>query len=83
MIRTFATIQFDPALGWWSPAVFWYVAISVFVCLVFCGVVFVGGLIDLRFLLRSLDEEEIDVADDGRVIAEDQTSNDRPSSADE
>ena len=22
-------IQFDPSLGWWSPAVFWYVNLAV------------------------------------------------------
>jgi hypothetical protein len=39
----------------------------VFVCLAFCVVVFVGGLFDLRYLLRSLDNEVVDDTDDGRV----------------
>ena len=66
-MKLIALIEFDPTLGWWSPAVFWYVLVSVFICLLFCAVVFIGGLFDLRFLLQSLDEERVDATDDGRV----------------
>ena len=53
-------IHFDPTLGWWSPAVFWYVCVSVVLCILFCIVVFIGGWFDLMFLLRSLDEVDAD-----------------------
>jgi hypothetical protein len=52
------TVQFDPSLGWWSPAVFWYVVVSIGVCLIFCAVVFVGGAFDLAYLLRELDKPD-------------------------
>jgi len=60
-------IHFSPNLGLWSEALFWYVAANMLVCLPFTVVVIVGGISDLRFLLRSLGEEEIDVTDNGRV----------------
>ena len=64
-----AMIQFSPELGLWSKAVFWYVVINIILCLGFTVVVIIGGIGDLRFLLKSMDEEEVDEADDGRVIA--------------
>ena len=69
-----AVIQFDPTLGWWGQAVFWYVVLNIVLCLGFTVVVIIGGIGDLRFLLKSLDEEQVDKADDGRVIVEDDAS---------
>ncbi len=63
-----AMIQFSPELGWWSKAVFWYVAINIVLCLGFTVVIIIGGIGDLRFLLKSMDEEKVDETDDGRVI---------------
>lgn len=62
-----ASIQFDPALGWWTKAVFWYVAANIVLCLGFTVVVIIGGISDLRFLLKSMDEEQVDETDDGQV----------------
>lgn len=52
-------IHFDPNLGWWSPAVFWYVCVSIVLCILFCIVIFIGGWFDLRYLLRSFDEPAV------------------------
>jgi hypothetical protein len=62
-------IQFDPSLGLWSPFTFWTVVISVILTLGFTVVVFFGGLSDLRYLLKSMDEEAPDDSDDGRAVA--------------
>lgn len=67
MPATLAFIQFDPSLGWWSPFTFWTVIVSVVLTLGFTVAVLIGGLSDLRFLLKAMDEEQIDVTDDGRA----------------
>ena len=67
-----AMIQFSPELGWWSKAIFWYVAINIVLCLGFTVVIIIGGIGDLRFLLKSMDEEKVDETDDGRVIGHQQ-----------
>ena len=61
-------IQFDPALGFWSPFVYWFVAINAILCGLFTMVVIVGGVFDLRFLFKALNEQDSDETDDGRVI---------------
>ena len=53
-------IQFAPNLGWWSPAVFWYVIIGIVACLGFTVVVIIGGAMDLAYLLKSMDEPNDD-----------------------
>lgn len=60
----------DPSLEFWSPVIFWYVAIAAMLCGVFTLVVIVGGIFDLRFLFKALNEEITDETDDGRVSAE-------------
>lgn len=62
-------IQFDPALGFWSPFVYWFVAINAILCGLFTIVVIVGGVFDLRFLFKALNEQDGDETDDGRVIS--------------
>jgi hypothetical protein len=62
-----AFIRFDPSLGWWSPFTFWTVLISVGLTLGFTVAVMIGGVGDLRFLLKAMDEEPVDLTDDGRV----------------
>ncbi len=62
-------IEFDPSLGYWSPFTFWTVVISVVLTLGFTVVVFIGGIVDLRYLLKSMDEEAPDASDDGRAVA--------------
>ena len=62
------SIQFNPEIGNWSPFIFWYVAINAVLCAVFTMVVVIGGIFDLRYLLRSLREEHVDESDDGRCI---------------
>lgn len=64
-------IQFNPEIGSWSPFIFWYVAINAVLCAVFTLVVAIGGMFDLRYLLRSLREEHVDESDDGRFIDSD------------
>lgn len=63
-----AWIEFGEQLGLWSSATFWLTVVSIVLTLGFTIVVFFGGFADLRFLLRALDEERVDAADDGRVI---------------
>jgi hypothetical protein len=63
-------IRFSPELGWWSVAVFWYVAANLILCIGFSIVVMIGGLYDLRFLFKSLDEQVVEESDDGRVSAD-------------
>lgn len=53
-----AWIDFDPGLGFWSPFTFWVLIISVILTLGFTVAIFIGGIGDLRFLIRSLDEEQ-------------------------
>jgi hypothetical protein len=66
-----AFIQFDSQLGFWSPLTFWIVVVSVILTLGFTAFVFIGGVGDLRFLLKSFDEEPSDATDDGRVVETD------------
>jgi hypothetical protein len=61
-------IQFSPELGWWSIMTFWIVVISIILNLAFTLVVMVGGIRDLRWLLKSMDASTGDETDDGRVI---------------
>jgi hypothetical protein len=61
-------IQFSSELGWWSSGTFWIVVVSIALNLVFTIVVAIGGISDLRFLLKAMDEEVADESDDGRVI---------------
>jgi hypothetical protein len=60
-------IRFSPELGWWSSGTFWVVAISLILNFGFTVVVIIGGIGDLRYLLRAMDEERVDETDDGRV----------------
>jgi hypothetical protein len=60
-------IKFSPELGWWSSGTFWIVVISLILNLGFTVVVIIGGIGDLRYLLRAMDEERVDETDDGRV----------------
>lgn len=62
-------ITFDESLGFWSPAIYWFVMVNALATLVFTLVVIVGGCFDLAFLFRSLKEETVDETDDGRVTA--------------
>jgi hypothetical protein len=62
-------IKFSEEFGLWSPFTFWLVVISVFLTLGFTIAVFFGGLADLRYLIRALDEEPTDADDDGRVVS--------------
>jgi hypothetical protein len=62
-------ITFDPALGFWSPFIYWFVVINALACGLFMIVVIVGGLFDLRYLFKALSEE-VDSSDDGRVRPE-------------
>jgi hypothetical protein len=61
-------IHFSPELGWWSRVTFWIVVVSIVLNLGFTLVVMVGGIRDLRWLLKSMDESTGDETDDGRVI---------------
>ncbi len=60
-------IHFSSEIGFWSPFIFWFVLINAIGCILFTLVVIVGGISDLRFLFRALQEEAIDETDDGRV----------------
>lgn len=60
-------MQFDPALGFWSPFIFWYCVSNAIISIAFTFVVIAGGFSDLKFLLRALKEETVDETDDGRV----------------
>ena len=60
-------IQFSPDYPFWSAFTFWTVVVSIILTLGFTVVVFFGGLADLKYLLRAMDEEKADESDDGRV----------------
>lgn len=62
----FAAMQFDPEFPLASAFVFWVFVISVILTLGFTIAVFFGGLGDLRFLLRALDEPATDAGDAGQ-----------------
>jgi hypothetical protein len=53
-------ITFSPQFPGWSAFTFWAVAISIPLTLAFTLAIFIGGLRDLAYLLRSLDEEDPD-----------------------
>lgn len=57
-LMTPAWIQFDPNLGLWSPFTFWVLIVSVVLTLGFTVAIFIGGIGDLRFLIRSLQDNE-------------------------
>ncbi|MCC6240808.1 MAG: hypothetical protein IT448_10975 [Phycisphaerales bacterium] len=61
-------IHFSPEIGWWSKAIFWYVFINLWMCIGFAVVVFIGGISDLKYLLKAMDEAPTDAMDDGRVV---------------
>ena len=65
----FLTPFTSPSLGFWSPLIFWFVAINAVLTGLFTLVVIVGGVFDLHFLFKALNEESVDETDDGRVIA--------------
>jgi hypothetical protein len=52
----FAFIQFNSKFAGWSAFSFWVVVVSIMITLGFTVVVFFGGIGDLKFLLRSMDE---------------------------
>jgi hypothetical protein len=61
-------IEFDPNLGLWSPAIFWFTIVNAILCGCFTVVVVIGGLFDLRYLFHALQTEKVDESDDGRVV---------------
>ncbi len=61
-------IEFSSEIGFWSSFVFWYILVNSIVCAIFTVVVIAGGIFDLRYLFRSLAEEETNDTDDGRVL---------------
>jgi len=60
-------IQFSSEIGFWSPFIYWFVLINAIFCILFTVVVIIGGVFDLRYLFRAIQEEAIDESDDGRV----------------
>jgi hypothetical protein len=63
----FAVMEFDPEFRLTSAFVFWVFAISVVLTLGFTVAVFFGGIADVRFLLRALDEPSTDADDAGQT----------------
>lgn len=61
-------IEFDPTLGFWSPFVYWFVTVNAILCGLFTLVVIIGGVFDLRFLFKALNDQVVDHTDDGRVV---------------
>lgn len=62
-----AFIEFSSEFPTWSAFTFWVVAITIFLSIGFTVVVFIGGLGDLRYLIKSLDEEPGNDGDDCQV----------------
>ncbi len=61
-------IQFSDSVGFWSSFIFWYVFVNAIITVCFTLVIIVGGLVDLKYLLKQLRENtSIDETDDGRV----------------
>ena len=63
-------MQFSEDIYFWSSFTFWFVAVNIFVTLIFTCVIVVGGISDLRFLFNALKEERVDETDDGRVVSD-------------
>lgn len=61
-------IHFSDDFYAWSAVTFWVTFVSIVLTLGFTFVIFIGGLFDLRFLIRSLDEVPEEHNDDGRVM---------------
>ncbi len=53
----FAFIEFSSKFAAWSAFTFWVVAVSIVITLGFTVVVFFGGIADLKFLLRSMEDK--------------------------
>ena len=51
-----------------SGILYWFVVTNALASLAFTVVVTVGGICDLKFLLSALKSEDVNDADDGRVI---------------
>lgn len=67
MTSIVAFIEFAQEFRLASAFVFWVFTISVVLTLGFTVVVFFGGLGDLRFLLRALDEPPTNADDAGQA----------------
>ena len=51
----------------WMFITYFFFIVGILVFLVITVIVTIGGAFDLKFLFRSLKEEVLDEADDGRV----------------
>jgi len=58
----------------WAVGLFIFLGLMVLINFVLCFVFAFGGFFDLRYLLKSLKEAQVDETDDGRVV-QDRTEN--------
>jgi hypothetical protein len=61
-------IDFSPEIGFWSAFVFWFAVVNTVATVLFTIVVIIGGVFDLRYLFKALEEAPVDETDDGRVV---------------
>ena len=54
----------------WETGSWFFFGVLVIANIIITIVATIGGVFDLRYLFRSLKEEQVDVADDGRVTNE-------------
>lgn len=66
-------IEFAENLQPMSAIVYWLVVFNALSSLAFAVVVTIGGIYDLKFLLSAMKSEEINEADDGRVVKDEMT----------
>lgn len=55
------------SIEFWSAFMYWFIGINVVVTFLFTIVVIIGGIFDLKFLLKALRTSEVDNQDDGTV----------------
>ncbi len=57
----------DPSVRFWSQFVFYFAVVNTVATMLFTVVVVIGGIFDVRFLIRALKTESLDQDDNGQV----------------
>jgi hypothetical protein len=66
-------IEFAEKLQPISGILYWFVVGNALASLLFTLVVTIGGVCDLKFLISALKSEDVDDADNGRVVKDELT----------
>lgn len=71
-------IEFAEKLQPISGILYWFVVCNALASLAFTVVVTIGGVCDLKFLITALKSEDVDIADDGRVVKDESAGKPTP-----